>query len=423
MKVLLTLVCLLGLSLWSNAQPLAFPGAEGFGKHASGGRGGEIYIVTNLDDSGPGSLRDAISKPHRTIVFEVSGVIHIKERLVFSPNLTIAGQTAPGDGITIYGNGVSFSNANNTICRYLRFRMGENGKNGADAVGVASGHRMIFDHLSISWGKDENFSVSSMKVVGGPSDITIQNCIISQGLLKHSMGGLIQSDGGITVYRNLFIDNRSRNYKVKGYNQFINNVVYNWSVAAYILGGGSGFKSFANITDNYFIYGPETRAKAFTRGNENFSLYAEGNYIDDNKNGALDGHLATKEEYGIVKWSDKPFDFPPISRMTAQEAHDWIAKYAGCSYPNRDEVDKYVIDELLSNGTKGKLIASEMELPTKGPGNIKSVKAPKDTDRDGIPDEWELKHGLDPNDPKDAKAYTLSDIYPNIEVYINSLTE
>lgn len=423
MKRILLFGCLLGLSLWCNAQPLAFPGAEGWGKYTSGGRGGEVYIVTNLNDSGPGSLRDAVSKPHRIVVFEVGGVIHIKERLVFSPNLTIAGQTAPGDGITVYGNGVSFSNANNVICRYLRFRMGEQGKSGADALGIAGGNRMIFDHLSVSWGKDENFSVSSMKVVGGPSDITIQNCIISQGLLKHSMGGLIQSDGGITVYRNLFIDNRSRNYKVKGYNQFVNNVVYNWSVAAYILGGGSGFKSFANITDNYFIYGPETKSQAFTRGNENFALYAKGNYIDKDKNGQLDGYEAGAEDYGIVKWSDKPFDFPVLPEMSARDAYDWIVKQGGCNYPKRDEVDQYVIDELLSNGTKGKLISSEMELPTKGPGQLQGGQALKDSDRDGMPDEWEIAHGLNPNDPKDANAYTLSDIYPNIEVYINSLVE
>lgn len=423
MKKVLAIACFMAIGLMGNAQPLAFPGAEGCGKYTSGGRGGEIYIVTNLNDAGPGSLRDAVSKPHRTIVFEVGGVIHIKDRLVFSPNLTIAGQTAPGDGITVYGNGVSFSNANNTICRYIRFRMGENGKSGADALGIASGNRMIFDHLSVSWGKDENFSVSSMKVVGGPSDITIQNCIIAQGLLKHSMGGLIQSDGGITVYRNLFIDNRSRNYKVKGYNQFVNNVVYNWSVAAYILGGGSGFKSFANVTDNYFIYGPETKSKAFTRGNENFALYAKGNYVDDNRNGKLDGRLLTKEDYEPIKWSDQPFDFPALPEMNATEAYEWIAKYAGCTYPARDEADQYVIDELRSAGTKGKLISSEKELPTQGPGNLKAGKTLKDTDRDGIPDEWETTHGLNPNDPKDAKAYTLSDMYPNIEVYMNNLVE
>ncbi|MDR2129908.1 MAG: pectate lyase [Odoribacteraceae bacterium] len=420
MKHVLYTIMLLSLATGGSAQPLAFPGAEGFGKYTSGGRGGKVYIVTCLDDEGPGSFRDAVSQPHRTIVFEVGGVIRIKSPISVSPNITIAGQTAPGDGITIYGERVSFSKANNTICRYIRFRMGEHGKDGADALVVAEGHRMIFDHLSVSWGKDENFSISSMKVVGGPSDITVQNSIIAQGLMNHSMGGLIQSDGGITLYRNLYIDNRSRNNKVKGINQFVNNVVYNWSVGAYIL-GGSAFKSFANITNNYFIYGPDTRSKAFTRGNENFALYAKENYLDENHDGTLDGRVIGKEEYGIVKWYDRPFDFPVLPETSAPEALAWIVKYAGCTVPARDQVDQHVIDELLSHGKKGKLIHSEKELPTKGPGTIRNGNPKKDTDRDGMPDEWEELHGLNPADPADANGYIVSDIYSNIEMYLNSL--
>ncbi|MDR1273923.1 MAG: pectate lyase [Odoribacteraceae bacterium] len=422
MKQVTFIILFAALALVGNAQPLAFPGAEGFGKYTSGGRNGKVYIVTNLNDEGPGSFRDAVSQPYRTVVFEVGGVIRINSPIVISPNLTIAGQTAPGDGITIYGERISFSKASNTICRYIRFRMGENGKNGSDAVVVAEGHRMIFDHVSISWGKDENFSISSMKVVGGPSDITVQNSIISQGLMDHSMGGLIQSDGGITLYRNLYADNRSRNNKVKGFNQFVNNVVYNWSVGAYIL-GGSAFKSFANITNNYFITGPDTRSKAFTRGNENFALYARDNYLDENRDGTLDGRAIGREEYGVVKWSDRPFDFPPIPETSAAGALEWIVKHVGCTFPARDEIDQYVIDELLSYGKKGKLIRSEKELPAKGPGNIRGGEPKKDTDRDGMPDEWEEIHGLNPADPGDANGYIVSDIYSNIEMYLNSLVK
>ncbi len=155
--------CVVGLSLLS-AMPvsaadelLAFPGAEGFGRYTTGGRGGEIYHVTNLNDSGTGSLRDAISKSNRIIVFDVSGVINLKSRLVFKSNQTILGQTAPGEGIQIYGDGVSFSNAHNLIVRYLRIRMGVNGSSGKDAAGSAdSTHDQIFDHLSVLWGKDES---------------------------------------------------------------------------------------------------------------------------------------------------------------------------------------------------------------------------------------------------------------------------
>ena len=132
-----------------NAQQLAFPGAEGFGRFATGGRGGEVYHVTNLNDSGPGSFRDAVSKPNRIVVFDTGGVIKIKSRIAVSPNITIAGQTAPGDGITIYGNGLSFSKADNAIVRYLRIRMGINaGKE--EAVGIAQGSDMILHHLSVS---------------------------------------------------------------------------------------------------------------------------------------------------------------------------------------------------------------------------------------------------------------------------------
>jgi pectate lyase len=149
-------------SAFTSAQTMlpAFPGAEGFGANAPGGRGGSVYIVTNLNDSGPGSFRDAVSQPNRYVVFAVGCLIRINSRIAVARNLTIAGQTAPGEGITIYGNGLSFSNANNTITRYLRIRMGVVGDSGADAVTIAQGDNMIFDHVSVSWGRDETFSVS-----------------------------------------------------------------------------------------------------------------------------------------------------------------------------------------------------------------------------------------------------------------------
>ncbi len=406
----------------TSPRPQAFPGAEGFGKYASGGRNGQIYKVTNLNDDGPGSFRDAVSKPRRIVVFDVGGVIELKSPLRVASNITIAGQTAPGDGITVYGDAVSFSHSYNVICRYIRFRMGVNGRDGKDAVGVAGGHNMIFDHVSVSWGLDENFSISDMKVVGGPSNMTIQNSIIGQGLDKHSMGGLIQSDGGITLYRNLYIDNRSRNTKTKGVNEFVNNVVYNWEVGAYIL-GDSQFTSFANVTDNYFIYGPSTRSTPFTRGNENFSIYGERNYVDDNLNGKLDGREITRDEYTTVTFVEHPFDYPVVPKMSAEEAYYWVVDHAGCVFPARDQVDADMVKELVSLGTEGKMINTEFETPTQGPGTIKSGTPPLDSDGDGIPDEWEIANGLDPNDPKDANKFTLTKLYTNIEVYLNSLVE
>ena len=184
---------------------LAFPGACGWGRYATGGRYGSVYHVTNLNDKGTGSLRDAVSQPNRIVVFDVAGVINISSRMTFARNLYIAGQTAPGEGITVYGNGVSFSNSTNTICRYMKFRMGHNGDSGKDAAGIAGGTDMIFDHCSISWGRDETFSINS-DGKGELGRITIMNSIMGQGLLTHSAGGLMQADS-ITLYRNFYCDN------------------------------------------------------------------------------------------------------------------------------------------------------------------------------------------------------------------------
>ena len=255
MKKTLLMTLLLGGTLaTASAQQLAFPGAEGFGKYAVGGRYGSVYHVTNLNDSGTGSLRDAVSQPNRIVVFDVAGVIHLKSRLTFKNNLYVAGQTAPGEGVTVYGNGVSFSGASNSIVRYLRFRMGVGGDSGKDAAGVANGTNMIFDHLSVSWGRDETFSISS-DGKGALGDITIQNSIIAQGLLTHSAGGLMQADN-ITLYRNLYVDNSTRNNKIKGKNQYVNNIVYNWQNGCYIMGGDSEGTSYAIAEGNLFINGP-----------------------------------------------------------------------------------------------------------------------------------------------------------------------
>jgi hypothetical protein len=259
-----------------------------------------------------------------------------------------------------------------------------------------------------------------MAVVGGPTSITLQNSIIGQGLADHSMGGLVQSDGGVTLYRNLYIDNRSRNVKAKGVQQFINNVVYNWAVGAYIL-GDSEFTSFCNTTDNYFIKSNNSRSKPFTRGNHNFSLYAVDNYYDDNLNGVLDGHLLAQEEYDVVTWSDIAFDFPAIPKQSAKDAYNWIVKNAGCTFPARDAIDAYMIDELKSVGVNGKLIETESELPVKVALEKIWKTAVVDTDRDGMPDEWELAHGLDPNNPKDGRPFGLSKHYTNVELYLNSI--
>ena len=419
---------------------LAFPGAEGFGRYATGARASSsptIYHVTNLNDSGTGSFRDAVTSPNRIVVFDVSGVIRLTSTLVFSNNLTILGQTAPGEGVQLYGDRVSFSGANNIIVRYLRIRMGIDGTSGKDAAGVANGRNMIFDHLSVLWGRDECFSVSWDSKGTEPTDITIQNSIIGQGLQTHSCGGLIQTDGGVTLFRNLYIENKTRNPKVKGLNQYINNVVYNWgNGGCYIMGGDSEGTSWADIENNYFIKGPWAGTAPFTNGNSNFNAFLSGNWYDSNANGTLDGHQMTISEnnggcnpvsslQALDAMSSCPKAHPEIaSMMSAQDALKWIIDSVGPSLPVRDEVDKYLIDELISYGKGGSTggITTEKTLPHGGTGRLFSGSKPQDSDNDGMPDEYEKAVGLNPNDAKDA-VNVAANGYLNIENYSFTIHE
>jgi hypothetical protein len=410
----LSLLVALGLASPVCGQQLAFPTAEGFGRHAQGARGGTVYHVTTLNDSGAGSLREAVSQPNRTVVFDVGGVVQLKSPLQVVSNLYLAGQTAPGEGLTVYGDAVSFTNANQTIVRYLRFRMGHGGSTGKDAVTVGDGHDMIFDHVSVSWGQDENFSVTNTA-----GNITLQNSIVAQGLHPHSAGGLIQSTGGTSMLRNLYIDNHTRNNKVKGVNQFVNNVVYNWEAGAYIL-GDSERQSQANVTDNYFINGPGKAKAAFTRGNTNFHIYAHGNFQDSTRNGTLDGAEIAKPGYGTVTWVAQPFAYPAVPNMTARQAYEQAVAHAGASQ-HRDAVDQRMIEELTSLGRLGEIIREENQAPMHGPGTVKGGPAPLDTDQDGMPDAWERRYQLNPKDATDRNLDPDHDGYTNLEEYLSQL--
>jgi hypothetical protein len=399
-------------TLHAETRLPAFPGAEGFGRFATGGRGGTVYHVTNLNDSGPGSFRDAVSQPKRTVVFDVAGVIAISRPVVVSQNITIAGQTAPGDGVVIYGNGISFSGANNSIARHIRFRMGVNGDHGKDAAGIAHGHDLIFDHVSVSWGRDENFSIN-----GVATNITIQNSIIAQGLQHHSAGGLIQTSGGVSILRTLYCDNYTRNPKVKGVNQYVNNVVYNWGDGGCYILGDSAAPSFANVANNYFIAGPDTGSEAFIRGNMNFHLFADNNFEDRNRNGILDGAVIPEKAYGVVNWRTKPFDFPAVAPMSPVQAYKIVIAQAGASL-RRDAVDQRLIEEVLSLGRTGQIITNENDPPMFGPGKIAAGKALPDADQDEMPDDWETARGLNPQDSEDRNQLAASG-YTQLEEYMN----
>ncbi|MCR4810353.1 MAG: autotransporter-associated beta strand repeat-containing protein [Prevotella sp.] len=418
-KKLITCFVLSLCSAMLSAQQLAFPEAVGWGRFVTGGRSGSVYHVTNLNDSGTGSLRDAVSQPNRIVVFDVSGVIRINSRIVFSKNLYVAGQTAPGEGITVYGDGVSFSGADNIIVRYMRFRMGAVGTKDRDAAGIANGQNMIFDHCSFSWGQDENFSINWDNKGTAPQNITLMNSIVGQGLMTHSAGGLIQADN-ITLYRILLVDNSTRNFKVKGVNQFVNNLVYNWKNAAYNMGGDSEGTSYANIESNLFINGPAVGGDALTGGNERFHFYGADNWQDKNRDG-VNNPTEFKGNGGGDR-QQQPYAYPELEKWAATELVEKLLPDVGASLPYRDLADCYMVDEVLSFGTEGKLITNENELPIGVPTTWPWFKGEKaaDSDGDGMPDWWEEANGTDKT--KNDAMTKAANGYVNIENYINSIT-
>ncbi len=296
-------------------QMLAFPEAGGFGAYATGGRGGSVYHVTNLNDSGAGSFRDAVGTGNRTVVFDVGGWIELASPVSVKNNITIAGQTAPGDGIGLKNYGLSFSSADNVIARHLRVRQGPYVDSvGRDAVGATGANNIIFDHISASWGRDENFSITSC------SNITIQNSIIGEGLLNHSMGGLIEWNDGISIHHSLYTSNNDRNPKTKGILDFVNNVVFNWGAFSYVAGDSAGL-SYGNVVNNYFIAGPSSSElhDPISRGNRNYSMYLDGNYYDGNLNGVLDGQPFTQADVDDeLTYVPERFDYPQIATDSAQ---------------------------------------------------------------------------------------------------------
>ncbi len=424
MKTATKLILGLGLTLSSMglnaADRLAFPGAQGWGRFATGGRAGKVYHVTNLNDSGSGSLRDAVSQPDRIVVFDVAGVIRINSRIVFSKNLYVAGQTAPGEGVTVYGDGVSFSGADNIIVRYMRFRMGHIGSNGKDCAGIANGQNMIFDHCSFAWGLDETFSINPDGKGTTPQNITLQNCVVGQGLMTHSAGGLIQTNY-VSLIGNFLCDNSTRNFKVKGINQYANNIVYNWSNGAYIMGGDSEGKSYVNIESNLFINGPAKGGAAFTGGNADFHCYGNDNWQDQN----IDGVFNPKEitDYNAATREPKPYDYPALELNPGRTLLETNLPTVGASLPYRDPVDFYMADEVLSYGRKGALISNEESLVYGAPSkwNVYAGEKRADADGDGMPDDWEEANGTNPQ--KDDAMTIATNGYANIENYINSITE
>ncbi len=438
---------------------IAFPGAEGYGKYTTGGRGGKIFIVSNLHDKGPGSFREAAeAKGKRIIVFAVSGTIHLDTRLTIKGDVTIAGQTAPGDGICLADNSVGLG-GDNIIVRYLRFRMGDryqsqkgmvDGSGGDDAFGASKRKNIIIDHCSMSWSTDEVCSV-----YGGDST-TLQWNIISEPLNysyhfetgdkdweHHGYGGIW---GGIhlSAHHNLFAHCVSRNPRFNGtrlgaeqeFVDYRNNVIYNWG-GNNVYGGEAGNY---NIINNYYKYGPSTNKNVRFRivnpsRTDKLSFgkfFVDGNHVEDAKDISRNNWLGIDMGNGGTEADkkesvqDKAFRAEPITIQTAKKAYEDVIQFAGASF-RRDTLDERIIND-VKNRT-GKFIdvqggyphGTAYELTVNAWPALQSLLALTDTDKDGMPDEWEKKNGLNPGDATDATQSKLHPYYNNIEVYINSL--
>lgn len=458
MKYLIQIIVLLFLPQLASLQVPAFPGAEGGGMYATGGRGGQVIFVDNLNDNGDGSLRDAIEADGpRIVVFRVSGNIELNKMLhIKNSDLTIAGQTAPGDGICLVNYGIRID-ANNIIIRYLRIRPGDMAQEENDAIYSIGNKNIIIDHCSASWANDEVASFYDNE------NFTLQWCIISESFYKsdhhkgeHGYGG-IWGGWNTSFHHNLISDHTSRNPRLCGSRysgrpdlekaDLRNNVIYNWGFNS-IYGGEEGHY---NVVNNYFKPGPATQKSKRNRildltqqfYNKNINpdtLGAGWFYIDGN---VMEGNEAVTQnnwKYGVegsnvdeaVKNKSKllrPVECTPVKTTDATVAFEQVLQKAGAS-KRRDAVDLRIVDEVLTGkeqygksyeeGSNG-IIDSQNDVG--GWPELKTKKYPRDSDNDGMPDKWEKQNKLNPGDSSDNIKISIDKNYTNIEVYINELAK
>ncbi|AEI42328.1 Ig-like domain-containing protein [Paenibacillus mucilaginosus] len=400
----------------------AFPGAEGGGMYTTGGRGGAVYEVTNLNDSGPGSLRDAVSQGNRTIVFRVSGNINLKSKLIIrSSNLTFAGQTAPGDGISINHYPV-IVDADNIIFRYLRFRPGDVVLAEEDAMSIRKHANIIIDHCSFTWAIDEVLSPYENR------NVTVQWSIAGEALHmsrhqkgRHGFGGLWGA-GNSTYHHNLLIHNASRNARYKGTLtesktlDFRNNVIYNWNYQT----SYGGDHADVNMINNYYKYGPDTniseRTNLYELTGANGKVYVDGNYVDSFPDVTADNWLGVDLDAGKERVTE-PIPAYPVTTHSAEEAYRLVLEQAGAVLPKRDSVDARLTADVRDR--TGRQINSQAEVG--GWPELKSAPAPADTDHDGMPDAWETAEGLNPADAADRNGTQTPGGYTHLERYLNSI--
>jgi hypothetical protein len=402
----------------SQTNLAAFPGAEGFGGETIGGRGGEVYHVFNLNDSGPGSLREGVeraAKP-RTIVFDVGGYVSLKRILRVGSNLTLAGQTAPGEGIGLRGSEVSLSGSHNIVIRFLRVRQGLAEKQDKkSAINMTGASDILLDHLSIQWGRWDTIDMNEC------TNVTVQNCIIGPGVAPQRFGCLCQSEN-VSFIRNLWISNQSRNPKAKGRVQYVNNVIYNWGVAGYV-GGHSAADHVADLINNYFIKGPSSNDRFAGEFKPTDRIFQSGNLVDLNRDGELNGRHATAADFAFGNDNSPTLVSSPTTSPkhsftpdSAVVAYQKVVASAGASL-HRDSVDRRLVEDLRSLGKSGQTVHDPAEMG--GFGEIAGGQAPLDTDGDGMPDFWETANGSNPK-MSDGNKITASG-YTRLEDYLNSL--
>jgi pectate lyase len=460
----------------------AFPGAQGGGMYSFGGRGGKVYVVTSLEDNGPGTLREACEAAGpRIVVFNVAGIIRLKERIrIRAPYITIVGNTAPGDGVCIAGGTVELE-THDVIIRHLRFRRGETWVGDRnDSIGGNPIGNIMIDHVSASWGLDENMSMyrhmydhdndpKTPDLKLPTVNITIQNSIFSEGLntYNHAFGSTI---GGYnaTFHHNLWASNSGRNPSIGmiyDFN-FINNVVFNWKHRTV---DGGDHRSFYNIVNNVFKPGPATPTdepvgyrilKAESRRakppvDDYGRAYVAGNIVIGNERVTRDNWDGGVQVESIGPAAPvlaqlrapEPYPHAYVEVRPAQAAYEHVLANAGATRPRRDAVDRRVIESVRSGKTTAKagskvheelgrygfspqLVQSIVDLIPKGiitdPSQVGgypkySGRPYKDSDADGMPDDWERKHGLNPRDSSDANGDLDGDGYTNIEAFIYEL--
>ena len=416
-------VSALCLSFWcieASAEPLAFPEALGFGANVTGGRAGTVYHVTNLNDSGEGSFRDAVSQGNRIVVFDVGGIINIKTAVSIKSNITIAGQTAPGEGIAIHGGKLSTGKQSNIIIRYLRIRPGENtASTKDDALNLYDAKNVIVDHCSVELAPWNNFGGSSDNADYRVTGITVQNSLIANPI-GQQFGAHIESiDGTWAWYYNAFVNTHNRNPLDKINDIFVNNILYNFE-AGYTTHTSAKFKH--DIVNNYFVYGPEGKNEWF-QVDKNQSIYANGNLIDKNRDGVLNGGPTSIYYYQGPgeelknPWNELTTKGP---MMSAASAWRYVTSQSGVL--PYDDIDSLIWHQVGTLGKEGALVKSvgAMGLKTNnGWGEVIAGKAATDSDKDGMPDYFEEAMGYDT--AKDDAMTKESDGYVRIEKYINWL--